>query len=145
MKLAHIADVHWRGLSRHSEYRQIFESFVQDINEQGVSHIYIGGDIFHTKTVGLTPEYIENLTWWLEHLSSAAEVHITLGNHDGNLMNSSRQDAVSPIVNALNLDRVHLYKKSGMYEFAPGFVWCNFGIFDVSGWKDVKQIGRAHV
>ena len=73
-------------------------------------------------------------------MSEVAEVHITLGNHDGNLVNMSRQDAITPIVEALNNSRVHLYKKSGVYEFAPGYNFCVFSLFDEDGWENVKPV-----
>lgn len=140
IKIGHIADVHWRALSRHDEYKAVFEAFVEDAIKRGVNHVFVGGDIFHTKTTGLSPEYIDVMAWWLNLLSTVGEVHLTLGNHDGNLVNMTRQDAVSPIVAALKNPRVHVYKKSGVYEFAPGYNWCVFSLFDVEGWKDVKPV-----
>jgi len=80
------------------------------------------------------------MIWWLTKLSSVATVHMILGNHDGNLMNSSRQDAISPIITALNSDRIKLYKKSGVYNFAPGYNFCVFSLFDVEGWKNVAPV-----
>lgn len=146
LRIAHIADVHWRGLSRHEEYREVFAAFVKQVKESGAEHIFVGGDIFHTKTSGLSPEYIEQMSWWLNSMAEVAEVHLTLGNHDGNLVNLSRQDAVSPIVEALRNPRVHLYKKSGVYEFAPGYTWCIFSLFDEEGWPDVKPVpGKVNI
>ncbi len=140
LKIAHTADVHIRALSRHDEYRQVFKAFIEDCRSQNVDHIFIGGDIFHTKVTGISPEYIELLTWWLTEMAKVASVHMVLGNHDGNLVNLSRQDAVTPIVEAMNNPRVFLYKKSGVYSFAPGYNWCVFSCFDEDGWKDVKPI-----
>lgn len=139
-KIAHTADIHIRALSRHSEYRQAFKEFIKDCKEQEVDHIFVGGDIFHTKTTGISPEYIDLLTWWLNEMSKVADVHLILGNHDGNLVNMSRQDAVSPIVEAMANPRVHLYKKSGVYEFSPGYTFCVFSLFDEEGWKNVSPI-----
>lgn len=138
LKIAHIADIHIRGLSRHPEYKQVFEEFIKQCSEQKVDHIFVGGDLFHTKTTGISPEYIEFMNWWLTSMASVAEVHIILGNHDGNLVNLTRQDAVTPIVNALNNKKIHLYKKSGIYEFSPGYNWCVFSLFDEEGWGNVK-------
>jgi hypothetical protein len=146
LRIAHIADVHWRGLSRHSEYKEVFEAFANQVKVNNVQHVFVGGDIFHTKTSGLSPEYIEILSWWLEALAADAELHLTLGNHDGNLVNLSRQDAITPIVNALRNPRIHLYKNSGVYEFAPGYNWCIFSLFDEPGWKAVKPIsGKINI
>lgn len=138
MKIAHTADIHIRGLSRHEEYRHILKNFADDCFSQKVDHIFVGGDIFHTKTTGISPEYIQFLSWWLDYMSQVAPVHLVLGNHDLNLSNLSRQDAVTPIVEAMNNPRVFLYKKSGVYNFAPGYNWCVFSCFDEDCWKDVK-------
>ena len=144
--IAHTADIHWRGLSRHDEYREVFSAFIEDCKKNKVDHIFVGGDIFHTKTSGISPEYIEQLTWWLDEMSKIATVHLTLGNHDGNLTNLSRQDAVSPIVQALNNPNVRLYKKSGVYEFESGFNWCVYSLFDEEGWEDVKpEPGKINI
>lgn len=138
MRIAHTADIHIRSLSRHDEYQQILKSFTEDCRKQKVDHIFIGGDIFHTKTSGISPEYIDFLTWWLNDMASVAPVHMILGNHDGNLVNLTRQDSVTPIVEAIKNPRIFLYKKSGVYTFAPGYNWCVFSCFDEEGWKDVK-------
>jgi hypothetical protein len=146
VKIAHIADVHVRSLSRHDEYRQVFQAFARQLREQGVQHVYVGGDVFHTKTTNLSPEYIDFMSWLFDVITgdgdgqANAELHITLGNHDGNLINKSRQDAVSPIVAANKNPRVHLYKKSGVYQFAPGYNWCVFSLFDEEGWVNVKPV-----
>ena len=140
IRIAHIADIHYRSLSRHAEYREVFSAFVENVKNHMVDHIYVGGDVFHTKTTGLSPEYIDEMSWWLTTLSSVAPLHITLGNHDGNLVNSTRQDAISPIVNALNNDRIFLYKESGVYQFAPGYNWCVFSLFDEQHWSDVEPV-----
>lgn len=146
LRIAHIADVHWRGLSRHEEYREVFTAFAKQVKERKADHIFVGGDIFHTKTSGISPEYIEQMSWWLTTLADAAEVHLTLGNHDGNLVNLSRQDAVSPIVDALKNPRIHLYKKSGIYEFAPGYNWCIFSLFDEESWDQVHPVdGKINI
>lgn len=140
MRIAHIADIHWRSLIRHDEYHAVFEEFAVKCTAQKVDHIFVGGDIFHTKTSGLSPEYIDQLRWWISRLSQNSDLHLTLGNHDGSLVNLNRQDAISPIVQALNNPRVHLYKQSGVYQFAPGFNWCVFSLFDEEGWSRVKPV-----
>jgi DNA repair exonuclease SbcCD ATPase subunit/DNA repair exonuclease SbcCD nuclease subunit len=139
-KIAHCADIHIRALSRHDEYRKTFETFIADCKDQGVDHIFVGGDIFHTKTTGISPEYIELLTWWLTEMSKVAPTHLILGNHDGNLVNMSRQDAVTPIVDAISNPRVHLYKQSGVYKIQEGMNFCVFSLFDEEGWKNVNPV-----
>jgi DNA repair exonuclease SbcCD nuclease subunit len=152
MKIAHIADVHFRSLSRHDEYKKIFEKFLDEITKKEVEHVFVAGDIFHTKTMGISPEFIQLFTWWASSISSIAKLHMMLGNHDGNLMNLSRQDAISPLVFAMNNNiknsekRIFLYKESGVYEFEDGWNWCIFSLFDQNNWQNVKPIpGKINI
>ena len=141
MRIIHLADVHWRGLSRHDEYRESFTSFFNEAKKLNPDVIYVGGDIVHSKTQGISPELIDNICWWFKGLSSIAPTHVILGNHDGLILNKSRQDAISPILSALDDPNIHLYKDSGTYSTGvPGFNWCVFSCFDEEGWKDVKPI-----
>jgi DNA repair exonuclease SbcCD nuclease subunit len=146
LRFAHISDIHIRGLSRHDEYRVSLQKFCDDCRENSVDHVFIGGDTWHTKTSGISPEYIDFLSWFLVELSKTSKIHIILGNHDMNLCNLSRQDAITPIVNALNNENIFLYKKSGVYEFHPGYVWCIFSLYDEENWENVKPIeGKVNI
>lgn len=140
MKLVQLSDIHWRPLRRHDEYRRAFENAFADIRQLGPDAIIITGDIVHTKTQGITPELIDILTWWFRAMADICDVHITLGNHDGALTNSHRQDAISPIIGALAHPRLHLYKQSGVYQIQKGINLCVFSIFDEQGWDNVKPI-----
>ena len=141
-KCAHISDVHWRGLKRHEEYRAVFTKLFESLRkEDDLDAIFIGGDIVHSKTQGISPELIENLHWWFNELSSIAPTHVILGNHDGLILNKDRQDAITPIVNALNDDNIYLYKKSGTYPTGyPNINWCVFSCFDEENWDKVKPV-----
>jgi len=141
-KCAHISDIHWRGLKRHEEYRTVFEKLFANLREQeDLDAIFIGGDIVHSKTQGISPELIENLHWWFKELSSIAPTHVILGNHDGLILNKDRQDAITPIVNALDDKNIFLYKKSGIYPTGKaGINWCVFSCFDEENWDKVKPI-----
>ena len=55
MKIIHIADIHFRGLSRHEEYRRAFTNFFEQIKVLKPDVIYVGGDIVHSKTQGISP------------------------------------------------------------------------------------------
>ena len=139
MKIAHFADVHFRGLARHSEYRESFEDAFKTLREIKPDLIYIGGDIVHSKTQGITPELIDALTWWFNSLASIAPVDVLLGNHDGLIMNKHRQDAISPVIAALKNPRIRLMKKSGSYKTSdPNIVFHAFSLFDNEGWEDIK-------
>ena len=114
-KCAHISDIHFRSLKRHDEYRQVFTDLFLKLKEIELDCIFIGGDIVHSKTQGITPEIIDVLTWWFNSLAGIAPTHVILGNHDGLILNEDRQDAISPILTAINNPDIYLYKKSGVY------------------------------
>jgi DNA repair exonuclease SbcCD ATPase subunit len=140
-KCLHISDIHFRGLTRHKEYKIVFEKLFIKAKELKPNIIFIGGDIVHSKTQGISPELIDILTWWFNSLSAIAPTHVILGNHDGLMLNENRQDAISPIINALDNNNIFLYKKSGTYSTGiKGFNWCVFSCFDEEGWKDVEPV-----
>ena len=137
-KCAHISDIHWRGLKRHQEYRAVFMSLFKKLKELEPNIIFIGGDIVHSKTQGITPELIENLNWWFKSLAEIAPTHIILGNHDGLILNKNRQDAITPIIEAIDNKNIFLYKKSGLYPTGiEGFNWAVFSCFDEENWDKV--------
>ena len=141
VKFAHISDVHWRSLKRHDEYRTVFNSLFDSLKKEKPDIIFIGGDIVHSKTQGITPELIENLTWWFTNLAEIAPTHIILGNHDGLILNENRQDAITPIIEALNNSNIYLYKKSGIYEIPNTDInWAVFSCFDHKNWGNVKPV-----
>jgi len=141
MRIIHIADVHWRGLSRHEEYRKCFLEFFKKAKTLDPDVIYVGGDIVHSKTQGISPELIDSLCWWFTEMSKICPVHIILGNHDGLISNKDRQDAISPIISALDNSELHLYKESGVYPTGvPGFNWCVFSCFDEERWDVVTPV-----
>lgn len=144
VRFGHIADLHLRGLSRHDEIRAVVIAFCDDARSRGIDHIVIAGDIFHTKVTGITAEYIQLMTWMLRSMADVAQVHVTLGNHDGALTNLSRQDAVTPIVEAMNDPRVKLYKRSGVYQIQDGVNLCVYSVFDVDGWDSVVPVAGEY-
>lgn len=142
MKIVHISDIHWRGLSRHSEYRSSFKYFFEDIKGKNPDIIYVGGDIVHSKTHGISPELIENIAWWFTSLAKIAPTHVILGNHDGLILNKDRQDAITPIIEALSNPNIYLYKNSGVYPFGKNskgktMQWCVLSCFDEENWQNV--------
>jgi len=112
MKIAHIADVHIRKLRYHQEYKEVFSQLYEKLREERVACTVIVGDIVHTKT-DMSPEMVSLTSDFFSNLASISPTYIILGNHDGNLKNSSRQDAITPIVETLNHPDVYLLKNSG--------------------------------
>lgn len=141
LKFCHIADIHFRGWVRHQEYHNATQFLIDDIKTQGgVDHIFVAGDIFHHKTQGLTPEAIDAMAQWFKVLAEVATVHIVLGNHDCIVSNPGRQDAISPIINAINDPRIKLYKNSGVYQIAPGYNFCVYSVTDEKRWSEIAPV-----
>jgi DNA repair exonuclease SbcCD ATPase subunit/DNA repair exonuclease SbcCD nuclease subunit len=139
MKIIHVSDIHWRGLSRHKEYRDSFADFFKKAKKLSPDVIYVGGDIVHSKTQGISPELIDCLSWWFTEMAKICPVHVILGNHDGLILNKQRQDAITPILSALDNSNIFLYKESGVYPTGvSGFNWCVFSCFDEESWDVVK-------
>ena len=147
MKIVHIADVHWRGLQRHEEYRRSFEDMFAQCREINPDAIVIAGDIVHSKTQGISPELIDSLAWWFTEMHKICPVHVMLGNHDGLVMNSDRQDAISPIVNMLNLPRLYLYKGTGVYPdpHMQDVEWCVYCPFDTKKYDTLRPSGERPI
>jgi len=135
VRIAHFGDTHIKNLKYHYEYRKAFEEIYNTLREQNVDYIVHTGDLAHTKTQ-LSPEYFELATDFLKNLADIAETHIILGNHDGNLRNAARQDAITPIVEALNHPSLILHKYSGEVQLEDDLTLNVLSIFDETNWED---------
>jgi DNA repair exonuclease SbcCD ATPase subunit len=116
-KIYHLADLHIRNLQRHKEYRLIFKQFLEKVEKDNIedSVIYIAGDIAHAKTE-MSPELIQEISWFLTECSNLRETILITGNHDCNLNNSHRLDVLTPIVENLNNHRIHYLRDTGVYN-----------------------------
>jgi DNA repair exonuclease SbcCD ATPase subunit/predicted phosphodiesterase len=133
LKFAHISDTHIKNLKYHYEYKIVFEQLYETLREQEVDYIIHCGDIAHTKTQ-ISPEFVEMCSDFFRSLAEIAPTYIILGNHDGNLKNSSRQDALTPIVDALDLPQLHLLKNSGETNLDDKFCLNVLSVFDREQW-----------
>jgi exonuclease SbcC len=143
-KLLHVSDTHIRNLKYHAEYRQIFEKIYQIAREQEVDYIVHCGDLAHTKTQ-LSPEYFELATDFLKNLSDIAPTYIILGNHDGNLKNDTRQDAITPIVQALQHPQLHLLKDSGETHINEDICLNVLSVFDEDNWQEISDKEKVNI
>ena len=148
MKFAHIADTHIRNLRFHNEYNEIFEQLYKSLKQEKVDYIIHCGDIAHTKTQ-ISPEFVDMTTSFFANLAEIAPTYIILGNHDGNLKNSNRQDAISPIVKAMNNENIFLLKNAGETKIDDNFCLNVLSVFDEENWqepsnKDIVNIALYH-
>jgi DNA repair exonuclease SbcCD nuclease subunit len=144
VRIAHIADTHIRNLKYHEEYRNAFSHLYEILTEKKVDYIVHCGDIAHTKTQ-ISPEFVEMCSEFFRNLASIAPTYIILGNHDGNLKNNNRQDALTPIVDALNLPNLHLLKKSGETSLDKDITLNVLSVFDETNWTDPTDLGKINI
>ena len=144
MKFAHIADTHIRNLKYHKEYREVFKQLYKSLKKNKVDYIIHCGDIAHTKTE-ISPEFVEMCSDFFKNLADIAPTYIILGNHDGNLRNSSRQDALTPIARALNHSNLYLLKESGEVHLDDSFTINVLSVFDRNNWCSPANTDRINI
>jgi DNA repair exonuclease SbcCD nuclease subunit len=144
LKFAHISDTHIKNLKYHSEYNIVFDKIYEELKSNKIDYIIHTGDIAHTKTQ-ISPEFVQMCSQFFRNLSSIAPTYIILGNHDGNLKNSNRQDAISPIVNALNLPNLFLLKDSGEVHLDDRFCLNVLSVFDRDNWQEPSEPNKINI
>ena len=114
-KIFHISDVHIRTLKRHREYREVFRNMFDYIAQHstGTSIAVVTGDIVHSK-LDMSPELIDMLVEFFDGFNIPTVV--ILGNHDMNLNNMHRTDAISPILNVIKNPNIIFIKENGLFE-----------------------------
>ena len=141
-KIYHLADIHIRNLKRHKEYREVFSHLYEYISTTKTDNsiIVLAGDIVHAKT-DMTPEVIEMTQTFLKSLADMLPTIVIPGNHDANLNNPSRLDALSPIVNALNHPNLHYLKDDGVWKMG-GISFAHSSVF--SDTKGIIPAAEVH-
>lgn len=129
MKIAHLSDTQIKNFQRHSEYRESYKHLYDSLREKNVDLITIAGDIAHSKTT-ISPEFVWLCSDYFKNLADIAPTVVIPGNHDGNLNNLSRLDALTPIVENLNHPKLFYYKHSGLYRHSPQLSLAVFSCFD---------------
>ena len=144
MKIAHIADTHIKNLKYHEDYRICFEQMYKILREQEVDYIVHCGDIAHTKTQ-ISPEFVEMASELFSNLAEIAPLFVILGNHDGNLKNSNRQDAITPIVQALDNPNISLLKNAGEAEVNDKLTLNVLSVFDRDNWVQPTNLDKINI
>lgn len=125
-RIIHMADIHIRTLSRHDEYKIVFDRLYEDIkkksaNKNETTIAVIAGDVVHAKT-DITPELIEMTSSFLSSVADIVPTLVIPGNHDANLSNKSRMDALEPICKLINHEDLFYFKESTVFQIGQ----CNF-------------------
>lgn len=144
MKFAHIADTHIKNLRYHGEYNEVFNQLYEAIRSENVDYIIHCGDIAHTKTQ-ISPEFVDMCSDFLSSLADIAPTYVILGNHDGNLKNPARMDALTPIVDALGHPNLRLLKNSQEVYLRDGFALNVLSVFDEDNWQDPSNYSNVNI
>lgn len=154
-KIIHVSDIHIRLFKRHEEYRQVFGKLYQSITDWKLINssvnaiIVVTGDVVHAKT-DMSPEMVSMASKFFSSLADIFPTVVITGNHDMNLANPNRLDALTPIVTNLNHPQLHYLRDSGVYQLGN----LGFGVYSIIGDKsdwpqasDIKapvKIGLYH-
>ena len=144
IKIAHVSDIHIRKLRYHKEYTAVFEELYNKLKQEKPDIIVNTGDTFHTK-LDMSPEAIKMMSELFVGLADIAPYHMILGNHDMNLKNSGRLDAISPIVDYLDHPNIHFHKYASVVEVADGIDLHVLSIVDPENWKKELPKDRVNV
>lgn len=135
-KVAHIADIHIRPYRRHKEYNAVFKRLYKSLRDNKVELIILVGDIVHAKTE-MSPELISMTSNLFSKLSKIAPLIIIPGNHDANLNNPNRMDALSPIIENINSSNIFYLRESGIYQIS------NLNLIHMSVFDEYKNYIKA--
>jgi DNA repair exonuclease SbcCD nuclease subunit len=144
VRFAHISDIQIRNFKRHWEFKKSFKNLYESLKQQKVDMIVLVGDVAHTKTQ-ISPEFVQMCSSLFRSLSDIAPLVLIPGNHDGNLNNLDRLDALTPIVEALDRKNIFYLKNSGVYDH--GLVdFVVFSCFDSEDkWPTIKDINKDKI
>lgn len=144
MVIVHLADTHIKNLRFHEDYTKVFNYLFSAIRQEEPDIIVHCGDIAHTKT-SISPEFVEMTHWFLESLVNIAPTYIILGNHDGNLKNKNRQDAITPIVKAIGNPNLKLLKNSGETKVNDEVTLNVLSVFDRENWTKPTEPEKINI
>lgn len=148
MRIAHLADIHIRLKDRQEEYGAVFRELYKSLKKEKPDRIVIAGDIFHSK-IAMSPESVVVVRRLFTNLCNIAPLDIIAGNHDLNLSNMERLDALSPVVSTIRgtKNTINYYKKTGIYKIEDSnFYYGVFSLLDGKGLKlEEKEDGAVYI
>ncbi len=127
-KLVHFSDLHIRLFKDHELYKSILIDMFKQWGDIAPDRIVFTGDLVHSKNQ-MTPELIEMVAWVLTECSKIAKTIVIIGNHDFLENNTSRLDALTPIIESLNNENIIYYKDTGVYQ-DQNIDWVVYSLYD---------------
>ena len=141
-KLYHFSDLHIQLYKRHEEYQEVFNNLLTYLKNEKKKYsipettnknipiiALITGDILHSKS-DLSPECVQLTYNFLKAVSNLMPLVIIPGNHDVNMNNKERLDALTPIIADLpKSNPIYYFLESGVYQLSNLFFY-HASIFD---------------
>jgi DNA repair exonuclease SbcCD nuclease subunit len=93
----------------------------------------------------LSPEAIRMMSELFAKLADIAPYYMILGNHDMNLKNGARLDAITPIVENLKHPNLHFIKNTETIEVADGIDLRVLSIVDPENWPETLPDDRVNI
>ena len=134
MRIAHISDLHIRNFKYKNEYYAAFDDLYSKLKDLSPDIVINTGDTVHSKLT-VSPELFDTVAEHIREVTNIAPYWMILGNHDLNLKNPDRTDAISPIVRAISTstNKEISLLQHGRYCFDDKFC---FWHWDIRGGED---------
>jgi DNA repair exonuclease SbcCD ATPase subunit len=156
-KLYHFSDLHIQLYKRHEEYQEVFNNLLTYLKNEKTNYnipestnknipiiALITGDILHSKS-DLSPECVQLTYNFLKAVSNLMPLVIIPGNHDVNMNNKERLDALTPIIADLpKSNPIYYFLESGVYQLSNLFFY-HASIFDNNIIPPIKQSTPKHM
>lgn len=128
-KIGHGGDFHSFQNKRHTEFDELTDRLCDLIVKEGIQLFYFGGDIVDSKTK-LSPEQVKSIKHLVKQVSDLVPTVWILGNHDLNLKNKERLDALTPFLEDFEAKcPIHFLTRSGIYNL-HGINWAVWSCLD---------------
>lgn len=142
-KIVHFSDLHVRLFKDHELYRGIMNQAFKEWKSIAPDRIVFTGDLVHSKNQ-MTPELVEFVAWVLTECSQIAKTILIIGNHDFLENNSSRLDALTPIIDSIRNQDIVYYKNRGVYT-DENINWCVFSLVDHNIPPEIPQNNKVNI
>lgn len=110
-----LGDIHIRLYKYHDVYKVQFEKLYNELSTLKPDRIIVTGDVVHSK-IQASPEMFDLVSDFFNNLAKYTNKVIVIpGNHDA-IVDSERMDALTPILKAINNEKIIYYTKSGVYQ-----------------------------
>ena len=137
--IIHAADIHIRNFTRHNEYAEQLDKFIEKCKEIASEYerdevrILIAGDLVNQKN-NISNELIIFTSIFLRRLGEIAPVIVIAGNHDMVVSNTNRKDTLTGLFNTAHFESCNYL--DSMLDYRSGCIiddnitWALYSIHD---------------